>query len=148
MIRRFKSPYGKSDWVELRPTIDHYEYRDSISLNWVKGGWLTLDIGAAKCLAAGYTEVAMKIDPNDLIKASIPGQCCGKGYGGPGTPQWNGNSWHDSDCPEILKPSNQEYYGLDEKPEAISAVQATVKRCTCGSASLGSDRHSSWCDSK
>ena len=145
MIRRFED---NGYWIELRPTSNHYEFRSRISPDWVDGGFSNINGGIAECLNKGYKEVAMKIDPNDLVKAPIPGSCCGKGYGGSGNPVFNGNAWHDSDCPEILKPSNQEYYGLDEKPEAISAVQATVKRCTCGSASLGSDRHSSWCDSK
>jgi len=144
MIRRFEDT---GYWIELRPTSNHYEFRSKMSPDWVDGGFSNINGGIAECLKSGYKEVTMKIDPNDLVKASIPGQCCGKGYGGSGSPIFTSSSWHDSDCPEVFKASNEEYELTTSDGAHIGSVPKTAvsKRCECGSATLGSDKHSPWC---
>jgi len=69
--------------------------------------------------------------------------CCG------GTPAtYTGGKWHDRDC-DTLKPPNTA--GSIPYPQTqIDYRPAAPKKglCTCGSAAVGSDRHSSWCDVK
>lgn len=91
----------------------------------------------------GHSTCTMKTDPNDVALFNKP--CCG-GVNSP-LPIYNNGKWHDPNCDTLKAPVNIPKYGeqlefdLEYKPQ-------NNKKCTCGSAALGSDRHSDWCDGK
>ena len=90
--------------------------------------------------------VKMKIDPNDVALFGKP--CCG-GVNDP-MPIYTNGKWHSPNCDTLKAPARIPNYGeqLEFDFDKTYAPENNGKKCTCGSASLGSDRHSDWCDIK
>ena len=80
---------------------------------------------------------SMKFDPNDLQASCCPGKSP--------FPVFNKGKWHDPDCAELKTNMKQLELDIDQ---IFAPVPPKKNKCTCGSASLGSDRHSDWCDGK
>lgn len=135
------------NWIELRRVSTYYEFRNEYNLSWRVGAYISLEEAKNYYIVGGYKEVAMKHDPNDLQIAA----CCNAGVGTNSSAIWDGKKWHDINCGEYKKKQqidmDQMELDLDEIfGSAVPPVK--VKKCTCGSASLGSDRHSDYCDIK
>lgn len=135
MIRRFESPNSANNyWVEIKEGSPNYFIRDSLNLKWHPNScaFKTASEHIAHLLSHPYTfkEVAMKVDPSDLQP------CCSGGFDVLTRPVYANGKWHDSECDKID-------FALDQ---VFSTPERAPKKCTCGSAACGSDRHSSWCD--
>ena len=107
-----------------------------------------MEISIQKQLTAnGWKEVTQSgYDPNDLQaqidKALWGGKpCCGGGTTGG---MYNKGAWHDIDCDTLKAPPTQSYLPGYTAPTIPQPTN--LGRCTCGSSSVGSDRHSDYCD--
>lgn len=103
-------------------------------------------------------------DVNDVILnlinlgwiPTITQSCCN----GPNNVRWNSDKarW---DCKDCGSPASTDANYLNTRATAnyidfdgidldlpVPNKPITTKKCTCGSASLGSDKHSDWCDGK
>lgn len=71
--------------------------------------------------------------------------CCSGGGNGPML--YENGKWHSSDCDTLKPPANIPNY---KQPAQIDYRPQGSKKglCTCGSASVGSDKHSDYCDIK
>lgn len=158
-----------NQWAELRPTATHYEIRSGYNTNWAAGVESSLGNALNVLISFGWINVSNSaVDPNDLQSSCrhiydlstnscklcradwdilFAKSCCAGGNGGPFQPVYNLGKWHDSNC-DSLKPP----VGAQLPLTSTGAYHTTPKLdkgiCTCGSAKLGSDRHSSWCDIK
>lgn len=135
MIRRFESPNGqKNYWVEIKEDSPDYFIRHLWYPYWHlnSGAFKTASEHIAHLLSDPwpYKEVAMKVDPSDLQP------CCSGGFDVLTRPVYANGKWHDSECDKID-------FALDQ---VFGTPEKAPKKCTCGSAACGSDRHSSWCD--
>lgn len=132
-IRRFED--GRN-WVELR---EDNMYRSTWFPNWIVS-----HVGPENFMWGDWKEILNSTyDPNDLFPMSTAKPCCGGGIGNvPAT--YSQGRWHDTDC-DTLKPPPT----IQTQSPKVESLDYRVKgkKCTCGSAACGSDRHSSWCDS-
>jgi len=85
---------------------------------------------------------------NEILWDSNGGSkpCCG-GAGGQGPYYYTKGAWHQSDCLEVASQKGLPFSQADME-EDYRPVGSKKGLCTCGSAAVGSDRHSSWCDTK
>ena len=84
---------------------------------------------------------------NEILWDTKP--CCG-GVNTSGPHYYSKGAWHDSNC-DTLKPPTQAQLSSPQntqQPEDYRPQGSKKGLCTCGSAAVGSDRHSSWCDTK
>lgn len=83
-------------------------------------------------------------DPNDLQaqdNALFGKPCCGGSTGQDAI--YASGKWHSLDCDSLRPPANLPNH--QQEPD-YRPVAPNKGRCTCGSAAVGSDRHSFWCD--
>lgn len=71
--------------------------------------------------------------------------CCG----GTGNIRWNTSDkqWKCTDCGSVKSNDPNYYWTPKTRPDAPAyPTWNTIKKCTCGSSSVGSNKHSDWCD--
>ena len=148
MIRRFESAHG---WIELigdRYSPTGYIERELSNEQWKIGSCINMETHIHILSLMGWKEVKSGFDPNDLqgIDTALWGTnskpCCGGGTNGGLYVQ---GKWHDADC-DSLKPVPQASLPGYSAPQASIPQPTNLGRCTCGSTSVGSDRHSHYCD--
>lgn len=158
-VRRFeKLPLWQEIRIAYRYTCG-YEYRNNYGANWQEGNNSSMQECVKELLSAGFKEMALPAvsapivasgyDPNDLqgIDYALWGTnskpCCGGGINGGGL--YVQGKWHDADC-DSLKPVPQALLPGYSAPQTSIPQPTNLGRCTCGSTSVGSDRHSHYCD--
>lgn len=144
MIRRVES--GRH-WREFKEINNELMTRWDNCLNWIKEVFFgTVDEGINFYVIHGWKEVTQSgYDPNDIQAqyASLWGgkPCCGGGTNGG---MYNKGAWHDLTCDSLKAPPTQSYLPGYTAPAIPQPTN--LGRCTCGSSSVGSDRHSDYCD--
>lgn len=155
-----------NQWAELRPTDTHYEIRCNYNTDWNNGTADCLGNALNALISCGWTNVSNSaIDPNDLQSSCrhiydlstdscklcradwdvlFAKSCCAGGNGGPFQPVYNLGKWHDSNC-DSLKPPVGAQLPLTSTGAYQTAPKIDKQTCVCGSAKLGSDRHSDYC---
>jgi hypothetical protein len=140
MIRRLEREDGC--WVELKPTSRGYEFRYWDEKEFRTGMFSDMKKSIKSHILAGYTEVAMKLDPNDLVANAC--NCPGTPSGG--TMYYKGK-WHNSDC-NIFKTPAVDMEQLELELDQMFGGSPTPKnapRCECGADAVygpGSGMHS------
>jgi hypothetical protein len=131
VIKRFEHP-AKCSWYEVDPV--RRVWRNSRSNKWYPTILNSLDEIIKDVQDSGHS-------------LGVFSCCGGKGYG-----RWNGKiqQWECSDCGNVLS-NDPNYLGssvkkIQQELEDWAAGQQSSKKCVCGSAAVGSPKHSSWCD--
>lgn len=147
MIRRFES---STQWIELakeRYSPTGYVERNGDNTNWVIGGCSNMEAHIDILSLMRWNEVKAGYDPNDLQAQDITlwggKPCCGGAIQNGGT--YSNGRWHDSDCDSLKAPKQTQAYLPGYTAPAIPQP-TNLGRCTCGSTSVGSDKHSYYCD--
>ena len=132
----------KFKWPWFTTWYPGYETLTDILAEYKQCGYIEVDLLGTPLLQSGF-------DPNDIQAqdAALWGSgkpCCGGGIGNI-APTYGNGKWHDNNCDSLKAPYDPIAYTLpaekDHRPEA-----SKKGLCTCGSAAVGSDRHSYWCD--
>lgn len=141
MILRLES---NGSWIEIDPVknLQKYEYKH---LGTHSGGWVPISmISYVKRSIDDFIESRYSIGYISVNMTS----CCG----GKGGERWDVDKaqWSCRDC-GMVKSNDPNYIYSTQRPEyendpiVFDLPEYNIKKCECGSTTLGSDKHSGYC---
>lgn len=132
-------------WTEVKTTGTELYIRNWLKKDWrLSQSYATLEQLRTDYILYGWKEVKAGIDPNDLqgLDQALWGKPCCPGTNGNGPTFYKNGAWHQGDCTEMAPATTIDL----QKDFRDGGSKKGI--CTCGSAAVGSDRHSHWCDVK